>query len=338
MATAHRLGFTEDEKKWLNCCRGAESYNKLYFSSKEGRYRDIECSVSPNPDREPCRNSSKSADSVLSVQTAQALPLFLDLPKTKEDREAAGKAMAYDVLHGPYPGRTTTGLIGTKYILPELVKAGYADVALTIATNMEYPSWGRMLPSSIHPLGQGEGTLWERWEGDKHKGFGSRNHIMLGGFDGPYFYGNLAGITNVGLAWSNISIAPTPCGDLTVVDATVATIRGDIKVKWTRPDLKSVDFVINVTIPSNSIATLQVPILNHGTESAVDLLENGVRLWKGPYGYTGNIVPGIEDASPGNNIAGKFISVSVRSGIYNFYLTNHNEKKSDGLRFSNYNH
>ena len=106
--------------------------------------------------------------------------------------------MAFDVLSGTYPGRTTTGLVGTKYVLSELVKSGHAEVALTVATSMQYPSWGRMLPSTVHPLGQGEGTLWERWEGDKHTGSGSRNHIMLGGFDGPFFYGNLAGIQNDG--------------------------------------------------------------------------------------------------------------------------------------------
>jgi len=52
---------------------------------------------------------------------------------------------------------------------------------------------------------QGEGTLWEQFGGTINIGQGSRNHIMLGGFEGPFFYGNLAGIQNVGTAW---------CGDV----------------------------------------------------------------------------------------------------------------------------
>ena len=316
---ANRLGFVQDEKKWSDIAeRGVESYNKLYFSSAEGLYKDIECKASDESRRGPCHNSSAFADGEMSKQTAQALPLFLNLPQTDADRARVGKAMADDVLHGTYPGRTTTGLVGTKYILPELGKAGYADAALTIATNMQYPSWGRMLPSTIHPLGQGEGTLWENWEGDKHKGVGSRNHIMLGGFDGPFFYGNLAGITNTGLAWSTISIAPTPCGDLTVVDATVSTIRGDIKVKWARPKANSVDFILNVSIPSNSIASLKIPILQDGTASTVDLLEKGVRVWGGGSGSIPDLVPGIDGTKPGRNAAGKHFDVSIRSGTYEF--------------------
>jgi hypothetical protein len=36
---------------------------------------------------------------------------------------------------------------------------------------------------------QGEGTLWEQFGGTINIGQGSRNHIMLGGFEGPFFYG-----------------------------------------------------------------------------------------------------------------------------------------------------
>ena len=74
-----------------------------------------------------------------------------------------------------------------------------------------------------HPLGQGEGTLWETFSGSAHVSHGSRNHIMLGGFDGPYFFGNLAGIKNKGLGWDRVLIQPTPCGDLTGAKATIGT-------------------------------------------------------------------------------------------------------------------
>ena len=61
-------------------------------------------------------------------------------------------------------------------------------------------------------------------QGDIHTGFGSRNHIMLGGFDGPYFFGNLAGIRNRGRAWDNLLVAPTVASDLDSVTASVNSL------------------------------------------------------------------------------------------------------------------
>ena len=55
---------------------------------------------------------------------------------------------------------------------------------------------------------------------------------MLGGFDGPYFFGNLAGLQNEGLAWDNITIAPTVAGDLAGVEATMNTLRGSVVIQW----------------------------------------------------------------------------------------------------------
>jgi alpha-L-rhamnosidase len=241
---AATLGKTADAQKFTQLASaGAESYNRLYFDRSQGQYKDIECTSDDDP--RPCHAVSRdggkatahsASDGELSVQTAQCLPLFLGLPTTAADRKRVGDALANDVTHGVYPGRTTTGLVGTKYVLGELVDAGHADVALTVASAMDYPSWGRMLPPSVHPDGQGEGTLWEQFGGDEHHGHGSRNHIMLGGFDGPYFYGRLAGIRNAGLGWNRVLIAPTgPSADwrrLTGVAATVGTVRGDITVEW----------------------------------------------------------------------------------------------------------
>lgn len=232
---ATTLGKTDDAKLWATLAEAGEaSFVELYFDRTTGMFRDIECSSPGGHHVRACHNTS--IDSEMSVQTAQALPLFLGLPPSAADRKRAGDALAADVLKGAFPGRTTTGLVGTKYFLSELVAAGHADVAMKVATSMEYPSWGRMLPASVHPLGQGEGTLWEQFGGTKHIGMGSRNHIMLGGFEGPFFYGNLAGIQNAGMAWSRTVIAPTVAGNLSGVTATVGTVRGNIDVEWSASD------------------------------------------------------------------------------------------------------
>ena len=181
--TAGTLGKADDAAMWTRMAtKGEASYSKLYFDPANGLFRDVECKAGAS-NTGPCHNTA--VDSELSVQTAQALPLFLGLPAdSAADRKRAGDAMANDVRTGTFPGRTTTGLVGTKYVLSALVNAGHADVALQVATATEYPSWGRMLPPSVHPRGLGEGTLWEQFGGDLHHGSGSRNHIMLGGFDG----------------------------------------------------------------------------------------------------------------------------------------------------------
>ena len=220
-SAAETLGKVGDAAAWSALAdKGAASYNALYFSEAEGLYHDVDCPATATAapasgavGAPPCHSNSK--DGVMSVQTAQSLPLFLGLPATPAATKRVGDALATDVLEGAYPGRTTTGLVGTKYasravqfhphggsirfrlaprthaprgcivrvvpdrqtkarkiptrnilpllsmrryVLPALVATGHADVALTVATAMEYPSWGRMLPASVHPLGQGEGT------------------------------------------------------------------------------------------------------------------------------------------------------------------------------------
>ena len=62
-----------------------------------------------------------------------------------------------------------------------LVDAGRADLAYSILTQTEFPSYG-------HWLKQGATTLWEAWDGS-----GSQNHIMFGDFS-AWMYANLAGI------------------------------------------------------------------------------------------------------------------------------------------------
>ena len=151
---ATSLGKTDDAKQWAALAEaGAASFVELYYDKAAGLFRDIECpAAAAAAGRVACHNVS--IDGELSVQTAQALPLFLGLPPTAADRKRAGDALAADVLNGSiFPGRTTTGLVGTKYVLSELVAAGHAEVAMAVATSMEYPSWGRMLPASVHPLG-----------------------------------------------------------------------------------------------------------------------------------------------------------------------------------------
>lgn len=60
-----------------------------------------------------------------------------------------------------HAGHLNVGMIGIKYLLPALTAAGYVDIATQVVSQPTYPGYGYMLAN-------GEGTLWERWEGGQH--------------------------------------------------------------------------------------------------------------------------------------------------------------------------
>ena len=53
----------------------------------------------------------------------------------------------------------TTGLVGTRYILPALTLAGQGEVALKLVMQTEAPSWGYMVEGAA----QIPGTIWEEY-------------------------------------------------------------------------------------------------------------------------------------------------------------------------------
>jgi len=84
----------------------------------------------------------------------------------------------------------TTGIIGTKYLLPALSNNGYIQVAMGLAEQTTYPSWGYMIYNDLEP----STTLWELWDTPTGSpGMDSRDHIMFGSV-GSWFYTDLVGI------------------------------------------------------------------------------------------------------------------------------------------------
>jgi hypothetical protein len=144
---ATTLGKAADAARWTAIAeQGAASYTSLFFNNVTGLFRDVECGPDPFAPGAPgapgallsaaslpqFRSTAGAArrgwchdaavDMTLSVQTAQALPLELELlgnggsgeaygEGVASDRQRVGEALANDVLHGSWPGRTTTGLV-----------------------------------------------------------------------------------------------------------------------------------------------------------------------------------------------------------------------------------
>jgi alpha-L-rhamnosidase len=149
-------------------------------------------------------------------------------------------------------GHIGTGLIGGQYLNRVLSDNGRADLAYTIATQRDYPSWGYMAE-------HGATTIWELWNGNTaDPAMNSGNHVMLVGDLVIWFYEYLAGIRPdpADPAFKHIIMKPYPVGDLSFVKATHRSPYGSIASEWHK---KGEQFAWKITVPANTSATVYVP-------------------------------------------------------------------------------
>ena len=147
------------------------------------------------------------------------------------------------------------GIVGGQWLMRTLSNNGHEDIAYVLAAQNTYPSWGYMVK-------QGATTIWELWNGDHgDPAMNSGNHVMLLGDLIIWFYENLAGIkTDPTIpAFKHIIMKPEVVGDLSFVKASYKSIYGQIKSEW---KLTDDNFLWNVNIPANTIATVYVPTSN----------------------------------------------------------------------------
>ncbi len=156
------------------------------------------------------------------------------------------------------------GFLGVNLLLPTLTDIGRTDVAYRLLQNEDYPSW-------LYPVRNGATTIWERWDGwTEEKGFqtprmNSFNHYAYGAC-GQWMFSTLAGIDTDGPGYKKIIIRPRPGGSLTYAKAHYDSIHGRIATYWKKEKGR---FVLDLTIPANTTATVYVPAdsAEHVTES-----------------------------------------------------------------------
>jgi len=149
----------------------------------------------------------------------------------------------------------STGFVGVSYLLPTLADSGNADVAYKLLLQDTFPSW-------LFSVKQGATTMWERWDGwTPDKGFqtpqmNSFNLYSLGSC-GEWLYDSVAGIN-----WDpdypgykHILIRPIVGGGLTSANATIGSPYGNITSAWS---LREGNLILNVTIPTNTTATVYI--------------------------------------------------------------------------------
>ena len=196
---------------------------------------------------DPATKSYKTDQPSPFRQTSNVLPFgFKFIP---EDRKADVIAnVAKDIME-VRGGRLETGCIGTEHLLPALTDNGFGEVAYTVINQKGWPGWGYFDES-------GSGANWESFG----RGARSHSHYWLGTYE-EWLYSHLAGIRPIAPGFKEISIRPYPLGDLSYVSAQVETVRGLVTSSWRKNEA---GFSLQVTIPPNATAVVQVPTSDSG--------------------------------------------------------------------------
>ncbi len=185
------------------------------------------------------------------TQASYALPLFFGLTPPERANEVAAN-LAEKVARED-DGQLRTGFLGTRPLLFALSEYGYADLAYHVISQPESPGW-------VYMLHQGATTMWERWDSDEHIGgrMNSLNHSPFA-LVSEWFFDSLAGI-DVDLGSSErypVEIAPSFVDDLSWVEGTTETPRGEVHSRW---ESINSGYEMTIDLPWNAPARVALPI------------------------------------------------------------------------------
>ncbi|CAF2831527.1 unnamed protein product [Rotaria sp. Silwood2] len=243
-------------------------------------------------------------------QSANVLSLALSNVVPESLRPTVLNSLVNSIVNIDY---FTGGIISVAAVYPLLSKEGYHDLALRLALSTSYPSYGYMFNNPI----QNATTTWEQWNSLPTKARSSLNHHMFNSI-GAWFYRYLAGIELNAL--NTITIHPRmfyTADLLNYIEAEVVTIKGKVRVQWTRISVDSM--VLSVAIPNNMNANVLFdPLIKKG--QCLKLMCDGeifsMRQYQNDELRLITDVRGVSDLTE-NHITGT-ISVRVKSGEYMF--------------------
>jgi len=184
------------------------------------------------------------------TQCSYELPLAFGMVP-KQYRSAVVANLVDDVMN-KHNGHTSVGLIGTQWQMQVLTNIGHPEVAYSIATRTERPSWGYM-------ISKGATTSWERWDTDTQDGGmnGESQKILSGNFE-AWCYQALAGINYdpEEPGFKHVVVRPRILGNLEWVDASHRSMYGKIQSRWRREQDR---ISLRISVPPNTRATVYVP-------------------------------------------------------------------------------
>ena len=183
--------------------------------------------------------------------TANILPLWFGMvPKGLENKVLES---IVDKTMNECGGHVSTGVVGIQQLMRCLTEYGRGDLALKIASNDTYPSWGYMYRN-------GATTIWELWNGNTaDPAMNSGNHVMLLGDLIIWEYEYLGGIRALEPGYSKIQLKPYPIEGLDFVSCAYNSVSGRIESNWKREGNR---FEWDFTIPANTTAEVCLPTEN----------------------------------------------------------------------------
>ena len=188
--------------------------------------------------------------STYGSQTGNAFALHLGLVQPGAVAAVAAE-MARDVRE-VHANHHTTGIIGTRYLLSQLTRYGYGDVAMSLLHQDTYPSFG-------YWINQGATTFWETWEANPadEPMPRSRNHPMQAGF-AAWFHQCAGGIRfdETFPASSQIRIEPQLLPGVEWVEVSYASSVGLIHTALRRHQGR---IVLDMAVPANVTAIMRLP-------------------------------------------------------------------------------
>lgn len=234
-------GLKADAEEWESLeHRMKDAFNARFLHVKEG--------TSLVPDHTLYPDSIYYGNNTV---TANILPLAFGLVPKNYIKEVAKNAVTSIITTNK--GHISTGVIGVQWLLRELSRRGYADVAYLLATNKTYPSWGYMIE-------KGATTIWELWNGDTaNPAMNSGNHVMLLGDLLPYCFNNLAGIRadRWKAGYKHVIFQPAfEIQELSNVDASYTSIYGKITSRWTKTPTH---LEWDIELPANTTGEVHLP-------------------------------------------------------------------------------
>ena len=183
--------------------------------------------------------------------TANLLPLAFDMipqPYAKTVAEHLSATIIND-----HNAHISCGVIGMQWLFGQLCRTGNSNLAYTLATHTDYPSFGYMVAN-------GATTIWELWNGDTASPkMNSGNHVMLLGDFLPFCFEELGGIrpSDEGIAFKHIVFKPR--FDIKPLDhaaVTYMTPYGKAESRWKK---KRSRIEWTIVVPPNTTAEVHLP-------------------------------------------------------------------------------
>ena len=217
----HREDDVQYFKNEINTVTNA--YNARYFDSVAGYYAN-------------------------NTVTANILPLAFWMVNPDYERNVLDHII--DKTMNDFGGHISTGVVGIQHLMRTLTDYGRGDLALKMATDTTYPSWGYMVKNDAT-------TIWELWNGNTaDPAMNSGNHVMLLGDLIIWYYEYLGGIRPLAPGYSKILLKPYPIKGLDHVDCSYRSASGLIISDWKR---KGDSFTWDILIPANTTAEVWLP-------------------------------------------------------------------------------